>query len=155
MSSLNRVQLIGRVGADPEIRALKNGGKCANMSIATSDRWKDRNTGEKREATQWHRVVVWADGLITIIERYVKKGSLIMIEGRLETRKWQDQSGQDKYTTEVVLKPYDSKLILLGGNNNDDQSGSFSSQNYNQPMQSEPQGLTENNYSDIDDDIPF
>lgn len=112
--SLNRVSLIGNLGKDPEIRTTQSGDKCANFSIATSETWKDRETGEKREATEWHNVVVWGDGLVGVIEQFCKKGSKVMIEGQLKTRKWQDQSGQDRWTTEVVLSGRESRLILLG-----------------------------------------
>lgn len=108
---LNKVTLMGRLGADPEIRNLNDGGKVANFNLATSESWKDRN-GEKQERTQWHRVVVWVEGLIKVIERYVSKGDLIYIEGQLETRKW-EKDGRDHYTTEVVLRPFNSTLKLL------------------------------------------
>lgn len=125
MSSLNKVQLIGNVGKDPEVRAMESGDKVLNMSLATSDRWTDKNTGEKRERTEWHRITVWSQPLIGVIERYVSKGSKIYVQGQLETRKWQDQSGQDRYTTEVVMRPYSSELILLssGGAKRDAEQG--------------------------------
>ncbi|MEM6584524.1 MAG: single-stranded DNA-binding protein, partial [Pseudomonadota bacterium] len=111
--SLNKVMLIGNLGADPEIRSFQNGGRVANLRIATSENWKDRNTGERREKTEWHTVAIFSEGLVGVVERYVKKGSKVFIEGQLETRKWQDQSGQDRYSTEVVLRPYRSELTLL------------------------------------------
>lgn len=111
--SLNKVQLLGNLGQDPEIRSFPNGGRVANLSIATSETWKDKNTGEKKERTEWHRVAVFVDGLIGIVEQYLRKGSKVYLEGQLETRKWQDQSGQDRYTTEIVLRPYAGQLILL------------------------------------------
>lgn len=114
MSSLNQVQLIGNVGRDPEIRTLQSGGRVANLTIATSESWKDKNTGEKKEKTQWHNIVIFNDGLASVIESYVKKGSKIYVSGQLETRKWTDQNGNDRYTTEVVLKAFNGQLILLG-----------------------------------------
>lgn len=112
MSSINKITLLGRVGKEPEVRAMQSGDKVANFSIATSESWKDKSTGEKKEKVDWHNVVVWG-GLVSIVESYVKKGSRIYVEGQSRTRKWQDQSGQDKYTTEVVLQGFDSKLVLL------------------------------------------
>lgn len=112
--SVNRVILVGYVGQDPEIRTFQSGGRVCNLSLATSERWKDRETGEKRERTEWHRVSIFNDGLVGVAERFVRKGSLICVEGRLETRKWQDQSGQDRYTTEVALRAYGGSLTLLG-----------------------------------------
>ena len=111
--SVNKVILIGNVGKDPEIRSLQNGGRVANFSLATSDSWKDRTTGEKRDKTEWHRVVVFNDNLVGVIERFVKKGSKLFIEGALETRKWTDQSGQEKYSTEVVIKQFRGEITLL------------------------------------------
>lgn len=105
MSSVNKVTLIGNIGKDPEIRTTQSGSKIANLSVATSESWKCKNTGERHEKTEWHRVSVYNDGLCGVIDRYVKKGSKVYIEGQLETRKWTDQSGQEKYTTEVVLLP--------------------------------------------------
>src|SRR5690606_24091918 len=107
--SLNKVQLIGHVGADPEIRDLNDQRSVANFRIATSNSWKDKQTGEKKEQTQWHSIVVWVDGLVGIVEKYVKKGSRIYVEGELQTRKWQDQNGNDRYSTEVVLTGFDAK----------------------------------------------
>ena len=113
--SLNKVILIGRLGNDPQISSLNSGGKVANLSIATSERWKDRNTGERRERTEWHRVVIFNEGLVKVAEQYLRKGSLVHIEGQLQTRKWTDQAGVEKYTTEIVLQPYRSELTMLGG----------------------------------------
>ncbi len=123
--SLNRVTLIGNVGQDPEIRNLNSGSSVANLSLATSETWRDKD-GEKQERTEWHRIVVWNDGLIGVIEKFVKKGSKIMIEGQLQTRKWQDQDGNDRYSTEVVLTGFDGKLLLLG-----DSGGGNREQNHN------------------------
>ena len=113
MAGLNKVDLIGHVGADPEIVNFQSGGKVANFTIATSETWKDKATGEKKERTEWHRISVFSEGLIKVVQNYVKKGSKIYIQGMLQTRKWQDQSGQDRYTTEIVLKGYNSNLLLL------------------------------------------
>ena len=113
--SVNKVILVGNLGADPEVRNLPNGGKVVNLSIATSERWKDRNSGEQREKTEWHRVVIFSEGLTRVAESYLKKGSKVYIEGQLQTRKWQDQSGQDKYSTEIVLQGFNSNLTLLDG----------------------------------------
>ena len=113
--SVNKVTLVGNLGRDPEIRAMQNGDKIVQLSIATSDRWKDKNSGEQRERTEWHRVVIFNDALGKIAEQYLKKGSTVYLEGQLQTRKWTDQqSGQDKYTTEVVLQRYRGELTLLG-----------------------------------------
>ena len=126
--SVNKVILIGNLGADPEVRTFQNGGKVVNLRIATSENWKDRTTGERREKTEWHAVAIFSEPLGRIAEQYLKKGSKVYIEGQLETRKWQDQSGQDRYTTEVVLRPYRGELTLLdsrggGGSGGGDYGG--------------------------------
>ena len=121
--SVNKVILVGNLGADPEIRRTQDGKAIANMSVATSETWRDKNSGERREKTEWHRVVCFNDGLNKVIEQYVKKGTTVYLEGNLQTRKWQDQNGQDKYTTEVVLQPYTGVLTMLGGRNNDSGGG--------------------------------
>ena len=113
--SLNKVMLIGNLGADPEIRSFQNGGKVANLRIATSETWKDRNTGERQEKTEWHTVAIFSEGLIGVVERFLKKGSKVFIEGALQTRKWQDQNGQDRYSTEVVLRGLNGTLTMLDG----------------------------------------
>lgn len=113
--SLNRVTLIGNLGKDPEIRSFQNGGKVCNFSIATSETWRDKTTGERQERTQWHNIAVFSEGLVGVIERFVKKGSKVYVSGALETRKYQDQSGADRYSTEVVLRNFNSELILLDG----------------------------------------
>ena len=113
--SVNKVILIGNLGRDPEVRSFQNGGRVANFSLATSERWKDRNSGEQRERTEWHRIAVLNDNLINVVERYLRKGSKVYVEGQLETRKWTDQSGQERYTTEVVLRPYRGELTMLDG----------------------------------------
>jgi single-strand DNA-binding protein len=113
--SVNKVILIGNLGRDPEVRNFPNGGKVCNLRIATSETWKDRNTGERRERTEWHSVAIFSEPLVRVAEQYLRKGSKIYIEGQLETRKWQDQSGADRYSTEVVLRPYTSTLTMLDG----------------------------------------
>jgi single-strand DNA-binding protein len=113
--SVNKVILIGNLGADPEIRRTQDGRPIANLRVATSETWRDRNTGERREKTEWHRVVIFNEGLCKVAEQYLKKGSKVYIEGQLQTRKWQDQSGQDKYSTEVVLQGFNSQLTMLDG----------------------------------------
>jgi single-strand DNA-binding protein len=117
--SVNKVILVGNVGADPEVRTLPSGNKVVNLTVATSENWKDKNTGERKEKTEWHRVVIFSEGLARVAEQYVKKGSKVYLEGSLQTRKWQDQSGQDKYSTEVVLQGFNATLTMLdapGGN---------------------------------------
>lgn len=113
--SVNKVILVGNLGADPEVRSFQSGGKVANIRIATSENWKDRNSGERKERTEWHNVAIFSEGLVGVTERYLRKGSKVYIEGQLRTRKWQDQSGQDRYTTEVVLQGFDAKLVMLDG----------------------------------------
>ncbi len=113
--SVNKVILVGNLGADPEVRTFQNGGKVCNLRIATSENWKDKNTGEKREKTEWHTVAIFSEGLVRVAEQYLKKGSKIYIEGALQTRKWQDQSGNDRYSTEVVLQGFGSTLVMLDG----------------------------------------
>ncbi|MFT6222544.1 MAG: single-strand DNA-binding protein [Paracoccaceae bacterium] len=113
--SVNKVILIGNLGRDPEVRNFPNGGKVCNLRIATSETWKDRNTGERKERTEWHSVAIFSEPLAKVAEQYLRKGSKVYLEGQLETRKWQDQSGQDKYSTEVVLRPYSSTLTMLDG----------------------------------------
>ena len=129
--SVNKVILIGNLGRDPEVRTMSNGGRVANLSVATSERWKDRQSGEPRERTEWHRVVIFDDKLVDVTERFLNKGSKVYLEGQLQTRKWQDQSGQDRYTTEVVLQLFRSQLTMLdsrgegggGGGYRDDSGG--------------------------------
>ena len=112
--SVNKVILVGNLGNDPDIRAMQSGDRVCNLSIATSERWKDRN-GERQEKTEWHRVVIFTQPLVNLCEQYLKKGAKVYLEGQLETRKWQDQSGQEKYSTEIVLRPYRGELVLLDG----------------------------------------
>lgn len=113
MGSVNRVTILGRLGADPEVRTFQNGGKVCNLRIATSEKWKDKDTGETIERTEWHTVAIFSAPLARIAEQYLRKGSQVYVEGQLETRKWQDQSGQDRYSTEVVLRPYKGGLTLI------------------------------------------
>ncbi len=121
--SVNKVILIGNLGTDPEVRTFQNGGKVCNLRIATSETWKDRESGERRERTEWHNVVIRSEPLIRVAEQYLRKGSKIYVEGQLETRKWQDQSGQDRYSTEVVLRPYRSELTMLDSRGESDGNG--------------------------------
>ncbi len=150
--SVNKVILVGNLGRDPEIRSMQNGSRVANLSLATSESWKDRNSGERRERTEWHRVVVFNENIVRVCENYLKKGSKVYLEGQIETRKWQDQSGQERYTTEIVLRPFRGELTMLDGRGGEGMSsggssggsgggGGFSSG----PPTSEP----------LDDDIPF
>ena len=147
--SLNKVLLIGRLGADPEIKQMVNGKSVARLSLATSQTWKDKNSGEKKEKTEWHRIVVFNEGLVNVVQQYLKKGAQIYIEGQLNTRKWKDeQSGQDKYSTEVVIQGFNSSLTMLGGG---------ASQN-NIASQATKQNIEDGSQvaqNDLDDDIPF
>jgi single-strand DNA-binding protein len=170
--SVNKVIIIGNLGRDPEVRTFQNGGKVCNLRIATSENWKDKNTGERRERTEWHSVAIFSEPLARIAEQYLKKGSKVYIEGQLETRKWQDQSGQDRYSTEVVLRPFTSTLTMLdgrgeggggmgggggydqGGGGYDQGGGSYGggSQGGGMGGGSQSSGGAS---SDIDDEIPF
>ena len=150
--SVNKVTLVGNLGRDPEMRAMQNGDKIVQLSIATSDRWKDKNSGEQRERTEWHRVVIFNDALGKIAEQYLKKGSTVYLEGQLQTRKWTDQqSGQDKYTTEVVLQRYRGELTLLGSRPDNQINNDYNKSEIDQL--SEPS--ISNIASDLDDEIPF
>tara|TARA_B100000768_G_scaffold31708_1_gene30183 strand:+ start:4958 stop:5446 length:489 start_codon:yes stop_codon:yes gene_type:complete len=159
--SVNKVTLVGNLGRDPEIRAMQNGDKIVQLSLATSDRWKDKTSGEQREKTEWHRVVIFNDALGRIAEQYLKKGSTVYIEGQLQTRKWTDQqSGQEKYTTEVVLQRYRGELTLLGMRpdsslSNQNQNNSIEQNNYQDSSQNQNQNQNQNIASDLDDEIPF
>jgi len=176
--SLNKVMLIGNLGADPEIRSFQNGGKVANLRIATSETWKDRNTGERQERTEWHTVAIFSEGLVKVVENYLKKGSKVFIEGKLQTRKWQDQQGNDRYSTEVVLRGFDGTLTMLDGrtgggggqggggygggsgggnggggwNQGGGSGGGTGAGNQGGGSAGGPQG---GGYDDLDDDIPF
>ena len=148
--SLNKVLLIGRLGADPEIKQMVNGKSVARLSLATSQSWKDKNSGEKKEKTEWHRIVVFNEGLVNVVQQYLKKGAQIYVEGQLTTRKWKDeQSGQDKYSTEIVIQGYNSSLTMLGGGNPGSGIANDNSQSSNN---TEEMSQISN---DMDDDIPF
>lgn len=171
--SVNKVIIIGNLGRDPEVRSFSNGGKVCNLRIATSETWRDKASGERKEKTEWHSVAIFSEPLVRVAEQYLKKGSKVYIEGQLETRKWQDQSGQDKYSTEVVLRPYRSELTMLdargeggggggggyaggGGGGYDDRGG-----NYGGGSGGNQSGGNQGGYgggtgpSDMDDEIPF
>lgn len=156
--SVNKVIIIGNLGRDPEVRTFQNGGKVCNLRIATSDRWRDKSTGENRERTEWHSVAIFQEGLVRVAEQYLRKGSTVYIEGKLQTRKWQDQSGNDRYSTEVVLQGFDGKLVMLGGRGDqgggggghgNDQGGGFDN---NGPSGG---GSTGGPAGGLDDEIPF
>ncbi len=152
--SVNKVILIGNLGADPEVRTFQDGGKLCSLRIATSETWRDRNTGERRERTEWHRVVIRSEPLIRVAEKYLRKGSKIYLEGQLQTRKWQDQSGQDRYSTEVVLRPYRSELTMLDSRQNSGGAGG----GYGGASGGGPSGGFEDRNSGggpQDDEIPF
>jgi len=150
--SLNKVQLIGRLGADPEIKQMVNGKNVARLSIATSQSWKDKNSGEKKEKTEWHRIVIFNEGLVNVVQQYLKKGANIYVEGQLSTRKWKDEAtGQDKYSTEVVLQGYNSNLTMLDNRNRSDQSNNLVSEN----KSSLPNENLNQDISELDDEIPF
>ncbi|HVY51494.1 MAG TPA: single-stranded DNA-binding protein [Devosia sp.] len=157
--SVNKVILVGNLGADPEVRTLPSGNKVVNLSVATSDTWRDKNTGERKEKTEWHRVVIFSEGLVRVAEQYLRKGSKVYLEGALQTRKWQDQSGQDRYSTEVVLQGFNSNLTMLDGRgDNGGESTGFSG-----PPAREGRGESRRPAASapafepggIDDDIPF
>ena len=157
--SVNKVILVGNLGRDPEVRNFPSGGRVCNLSVATSETWKDRNSGERKERTEWHRVAVFSEPLVGVCERFLRKGSKIYLEGQLETRKWQDQSGQDRYTTEVVLRPYRSELTML--DSRQDSGGGFEPAGpaYGR-MDEGPSGRGGAPQSgpvggDLDDEIPF
>ena len=158
--SVNKVTLVGNLGRDPEVRTMQDGNKVVNLSLATSERWKDRNSGEQRERTEWHRVVIFNENLARIAEQYLRKGSTCYIEGQLQTRKWTDQQGTEKYTTEVVLQRYRGELTLLGGRSDSaPASGGFgddadaADQSYASAGTGSPPPMRSTN--DMDDDIPF
>ena len=151
--SVNKVTLVGNLGRDPEVRAMQNGDKIIQLSVATSDRWKDKSTGEQRERTEWHRVVIFNDALGKVAEQYLKKGSTVYLEGQLQTRKWTDQqSGQEKYTTEVVLQRYRGELTLLGSRPENQISNDQQNDEIDQSNQT---SMSDNIASDLDDEIPF
>lgn len=167
--SVNKVILIGNLGRDPEIRTMQSGGRVCNLALATSESWRDKQTGERRERTEWHRIVVFNDNLVQVCERFLKKGSKIYIEGQLETRKWQDQSGQERYTTEVVLRPFRSELTMLdtrgggeGGGYGGGSGGGYEDRGYAEPSSSGGGSAGGTGGAsggaapaDLDDEIPF
>ena len=150
--SLNKVQLIGRLGADPDIKQMVNGKSVARLSVATSQSWKDKSSGERKEKTEWHRVVIFNEGLVSVVQQYLKKGANIYVEGQLSTRKWKDESsGQDKYSTEIVLQGYNSSLTMLDTRNNTSNNSNLVSEN----KSSLPNDNLNQENSDLDDEIPF
>ena len=154
--SINKVILVGNLGRDPEVRSTQDGAKIVNLSIATSERWKDRNTGEQRERTEWHRVVIFNENLARVAEQYLRKGSTVYLEGQLQTRKWTDQQGVEKYTTEVVLARYRGELTMLGGR---DSGGMGAPSGDPMGAPSQPAGILPEppmgSSGGLDDDIPF
>ena len=160
--SVNKVTLLGRLGQDPEVVSTSGDGQIVKLSLATSERWKDRNSGEQRERTEWHRVVIFNDNLGRIAEQYLRKGSMVYVEGQLQTRKWQDQNGQDRYTTEV-LQRYRGELTMVGGRNDNDggyvggssSGGGYTSGGGYDNAPSQPQSEPPMRGADLDDDIPF
>ena len=158
MYSVNKVIIVGNLGADPEVKSFSNGGKICNMRIATSEQWKDKTTGEKKERTEWHSVTLNSDGLVGVAERYLKKGSKVYIEGKLQTRKWQDKDGADRYATEIVVSGYDGKLVMLDGpkSGSEGQSGGYSSGGASSGGQANnTQASSQFQDDDLDDDVPF
>ena len=158
--SVNKVIIVGNLGNDPEVRTFPSGGKVCNFSIATSERWKDRNTGENRDRTEWHRIEITSEPLVRIAEQYLKKGSSVYIEGQLQTQKWQDQSGQDRYTTKVVMRPYSSQLTMLGNRNDNGANDSFNNNVENSGYDQNATNISVGNdqtdiNNDLDDEIPF
>ena len=146
--SVNKVLLIGRLGADPEIKQMVSGKSVARLSLATSQSWKDKNTGEKKEKTEWHRIVVFNEGLVNVVQQYLKKGSQIYVEGQLSTRKWKDENtGTDKYSTEILIQGYNSSLTMLGS--------SSQNNNFTQDKNKKVEENSEVNSNDLDDEIPF
>lgn len=160
--SVNKVILVGNLGQDPEIRTFENGNEVANISVATSETWRDKTTGERRERTEWHRVAIFNPSIVSIARQFLKKGAKVYVEGQLETRKWQDQNGQDRYQTEVVLRPYRGELTMLDGRGQGNDQGGYARDD-----RAEDQGRARNDnrqatkpqaapaYNDIEDEIPF
>ncbi len=152
--SLNKVLLIGRLGNDPEIKQMSNGKSVARLSLATSETWKDKNSGERKEKTEWHRVVIFNEGLVNVVQQYLKKGAQIYIEGQIQTTKYTDNNGQEKYSTQIVLQGYNSTLTMLGGGSGSGSSNKIEDSNMNQDQSSLP---SDNQISsnDLDDEVPF
>ena len=159
--SLNKVMIIGNLGADPDVRSMTSGDEVCNLSIATSETWNDKATGERKERTQWHKVVIFNSALVKVAKSYLKKGSKVYIEGQIETRKWTDKDGQERYTTEVVLRQFNSTLTMLdGANSNGGSGGGQRSGGYDQSGGDSDRQVSAPNYSaskidDMEDDIPF
>lgn len=151
--SVNKVILVGRLGSDPEVRVSQDGNKIVRLSLATSDSWKDKQTNEKREKTEWHRIVIFANGLADIAEKYLNKGSKIYVEGQIQTRKWTDQAGVEKYTTEIVLQSYNSSLTML--DNRSDQNNEIISSSFKNDSLGNKSIAKEKDDIEIDDEIPF
>ena len=151
--SVNKVILVGQLGRDPEVRNFANGGKVCNLRIATSDTWRDKNTGERKEITEWHTVAIFSEGLVKVAESYLRKGSKVYIEGKLQTRKWQDQAGADRYSTEIVLQGFDAKLVMLDGK---PEGGHQGGGDYGGGYDAGPGYKADQPTSrDLDDEIPF
>ena len=150
--SVNKVILMGNLGKDPEIRNFPNGGRVCNFSVATSETWRDKNSGEKQERTQWHNISILSDPLVNIAERFLKKGSKVYLEGQLETRKWQDNSGSDRYSTEIVLRPYKGEITLIDNKADSNMSNEPISNNQMDEIQ---ENSVSPNVDDFDDEIPF
>jgi single-strand DNA-binding protein len=166
--SVNKVILVGNLGADPEIRSLGSGDRVANLRIATSETWRDRNSGERKEKTEWHRVVIFNDNLVKVAEQYLRKGSTVYIEGAIQTRKWTDNTGVEKYSTEIVLQKFRGELTMLGGRGDsagasagggDEYGGGYSGggggSSFGGGQRSQPSGPRESFSADLDDEIPF
>ena len=147
--SVNKVIIVGNLGADPEVKAFQNGGRIANMRIATSESWKDKATGERKERTEWHSVTVQGDGLVGVVERFLKKGSKVYLEGKLQTRKWQDRDGQDRFTTEVVVGMNGALVMLDGASGGERPVNTAAEYGYSRPQ--DPPPVT----ADLDDEVPF
>jgi single-strand DNA-binding protein len=152
--SLNKVLLIGRLGNDPEIKQMSNGKSVARLSVATSETWKDKSSGERKEKTEWHRVVIFNEGLVNVVQQYLKKGAQIYIEGQIQTTKYTDNNGQEKYSTQIVLQGYNSTLTMLGGGSGSGSSNRVEESSMNQDQSSLP---SDNQISsnDLDDEVPF
>jgi single-strand DNA-binding protein len=153
--SVNKVIIVGNLGADPEVRTFPSGGKVCNLSVATSEQWRDKQTGERREKTEWHRVSIYNENLVRIAEQYLRKGSKVYLEGQLETRKWQDQSGQDRYTTEIALRPFRGEMTLLDGRGEGGGGGDFGGGGGGRGGYGGGSGGQGGGRPDLDDEIPF
>jgi single-strand DNA-binding protein len=156
--SVNKVILVGNLGADPEIRTLNSGDRVANLRLATSETWRDRNSGERKERTEWHRVVIFNDNLVKVAEQYLRKGSKVYVEGAIQTRKWADQSGQEKYSTEIVLQKFRGELTMLDGRGDsagESDGGGYSGGFSSGPRAAQSSAPREDFSADLDDEIPF